>query len=279
MTHSNQVTETAPVERNAAQPKAQSIKEFLRTKKAMIAQALEGTALTPERLLSITMTEMRKTPKLRECTRDSLFGSMVQAAQLGLEPGSALGQCYLIPYRNKAARTIECQFQIGYKGMIALARRSGQVQALYAHCVHENDEFEIEYGLVQKLVHKPCLERDPGAVIGAYAVAHLVGGGEQFVYLARHKLDKIRAGSQGSIWSEHFEAMCQKSAARALFKWLPVSVEAMTAAALDEQADAGKAQQNGQVFGDDEKAQVFDHETGEILESHIGSAADLNEAL
>jgi hypothetical protein len=52
----------------------------------------------------------------------------------------------------------------------------------------------------------------------------------------------------------------------------------MTAAALDEQADAGKAQQNSQVFGDDEKAQVFDHDTGEIVD-HIGSAADLNEAL
>jgi recombination protein RecT len=195
----------------------QSLKDFLRTKKAIIGQALEGTALTPERLMTITMTEMRKTPKLRECTRDSLLGSMVQAAQLGLEPGSALGQCYLIPYNNKKARTVECQFQIGYKGMIALARRSGQIQARYAHCVHENDEFEIEYGLVQKLVHKPCLERDPGGVIGAYAVAHLVGGGEQFVYLPRHKLDKIRNGSQGgSIWSDHFEAMCQKTAARAV---------------------------------------------------------------
>lgn len=276
------MTQSQPKTIQAAEPPAPpvSIKDFLRTKKAMISQALEGTALTSERLLTVTMTELRKTPRLQECTRESLFGSMVQAAQLGLEPGSALGQCYLVPYNNKKMRTVECQFQIGYKGMIALARRSGQIQALYAHCVHENDEFEVEYGLVQKLVHKPCLDREPGQVIGAYAVAHLVGGGEQFVYLPRHKLDKIRGGSKGgSIWSDHFEAMCQKTAARALFKWLPVSVEAMTAAALDEQADAGVAQQNSQVFGDDEKPVVLDNETAEVLEQHIGSAADLNEAL
>jgi recombination protein RecT len=263
-------------------PTQPTLKDFLRSKKAMIGQTLEGTALTPERLLSVVMTEMRKTPKLRECTRDSLFGSMVQAAQLGLEPGSALGHCYLIPYRNKRAQVTECQFQIGYKGMIDLARRSGQIKKIYAHCVFERDEFAIEYGLEQNLIHKPYLEGDAGQIIGAYAVAHLVGGGEQFVYLPRHKLDAIRKGSKAGgdgPWVTHFEGMCQKTAARALFKWLPVSIEAATAAALDEQADAGVAQNNAQVFGDDERGVVFDAQTGEVLEDQIASAADLNAAL
>ena len=259
-----------------------SVKEFLRSKKGMIGQALEGTALTPERLLSVVMTEMRKTPALRECTRDSLFGSLVQAAQLGLEPGSALGQCYLIPYKNKRARTVECQFQIGYKGMLALARRSGEIKSIYAHCVFERDEFAIEYGLDQNLIHKPYLEGDAGAIVGAYAVAHLVGGGAQFVFLPRHKLDAIRAGSKAGgsgPWVSHFDSMCQKTAARALYKWLPISIEAATAAALDEQADAGVAQQNAAVFGDDERPMVFDSETGEVVDNRVASAADLNEAL
>lgn len=280
MAQSNTKTTTAP-----AMPPANdqpSIKDFLRSKKGMIQQALEGTALTPERLLSVVMTEMRKTPALRECTRDSLFGSLVQAAQLGLEPGSALGHCYLIPYRNRKAGTVECQFQIGYKGMIDLARRSGQIKKIYAHCVFEQDEFLVEYGMEQRLVHKPFLDGPAGNVIGAYAVAHLVGGGDQFVYLPRHKLDGVRKGSKAGDsgpWKDHFESMCQKTAARALFKWLPVSIEAATAAALDEQADAGVAQDNSLVFGDDDRPLTFDQATGEVVEDRVTSATDLNAAL
>lgn len=85
---------------------------------------------------------------------------------------------------------------------------------------------------------------DAGQIRGSYAVAHLVGGGEQFVLLPRHKLDTIRkdpkTGGDGP-WVTQFEGMCQKTAARALFEWLPVSIEAATAAALDEQADASVA--------------------------------------
>ena len=82
----------------------------------------------------------------------------MQAVQLGLEPG-LLGHCYILPYKREAT------FIIGYKGMIDLARRSGHIQSIYAHAVHENDEFEYELGLHPKLEHKPS-HGDRGAFIG-----------------------------------------------------------------------------------------------------------------
>jgi recombination protein RecT len=263
----------------AAQPP--SIADFLRTKKATIAQALEGTALTPERLLSVTMTEIRKTPALRDCTQDSLFGALVQCAQLGLEPGSALGHCYLIPYHNRKLGIVECQFQLGYKGMIDLARRSGQIIKLSSHCVFEKDTFAVSYGLEETLEHTPFLTGQAGEVVGAYAVAHLSGGGVQWVFLPRHKLDAIRDGSKASgsgPWKTHHEEMCQKTAARSLYKWLPISIEAQRAAGLDSMADAGESQDNGAVLGTGDGGVVVD-QSGAIVEGSVKSAADLNASI
>lgn len=255
-----------------------TLKTFLASRKDTIAQALEGTALTAERLLSVTMTEVRKTPALRECTQASLFGSLVQAAQLGLEPGSALGHCYLIPYNNKRAGVVECQFQIGYKGMLDLARRSGQVQRIYAYCVREKDHFEVQLGTDDRLIHKPCITENPGEIVGAYAVAHLTGGGApQFRFLPRWKLDEIRNGSRSGNsgpWVTHFEEMANKTAIRSLFKLLPVSIQALTGASLDEQAEAGLRQNNAAVFGDEGSEAVTIENTAGAL-----SAADLNDQL
>jgi recombination protein RecT len=261
-----------------AEKKPPTISDFLRSKKAVIEQALEGTALTPERLLSVTMTEMRKNPQLQECTQASLFGALVQAAQLGLEPGAALGHCYLLPYKNRKLGVVECQFQLGYRGMIDLSRRSGKIVKLSAHCVFEKDTFSVSYGLDEALEHTPFLEGPPGEVLGAYAVAHLAGGGIQWVYLPRHKLDAIKGGSPSGNrgpWVSHFEEMCQKTAARALFKWLPVSIEAQTAVGLDSMADAGETQDIGAML---DQGVVVD-EAGVIVEGSVKSATDLNSAL
>ena len=92
---------------------------------------------------------------------------MMQAAQLGVEPNTPLGQAYLIPYRNHGQ--LECQFQLGQKGLIDLAYRSGEITSISAHEVCENDDFEYELGLEEKLKHKPAL-KDRGAVILYYAV-------------------------------------------------------------------------------------------------------------
>ncbi|WP_129141488.1 recombination protein RecT [Modicisalibacter coralii] len=204
-----------------------------------IARALPKH-ITPDRISRIALTEVNKTPALGKCDPMSLFGSIIQSAQLGLELGGALGHAYLVPYKDQA------QFIIGYRGMIDLARRSGQMVSLQAHTVHENDDFEFEYGLDEKLRHVPA-RGQRGPMIAVYAVAKLTGGGHQIEVMWKEDVDAIRqqskAGNSGP-WRDHYEEMAKKTAIRRLFKYLPVSVEMQKAVSLDEQAEAGVQDNN-----------------------------------
>ncbi|EKF2878464.1 recombinase RecT, partial [Escherichia coli] len=87
---------------------------------------------------------------------------IVQCSQLGLEPGSALGHAYLLPFGNKNEKSGKKNVQliIGYRGMIDLARRSGQIASLSARVVREGDEFNFEFGLDEKLIHRPGENED-----------------------------------------------------------------------------------------------------------------------
>ncbi len=230
------------------QPPSANIGQFLAQQKNQIQAALPKH-MTPERMLRIAMTEIRKTPKLKICTHSSLIGAIIQCSQLGLEPGGALGHAYLIPYYNKKKGVTECQFVLGYRGMIDLVRRSGQVVTLAAHVVYENDVFEFEYGLNEKLRHIP-IRQDKGNLMGGYAVAHLKAGGHQIEFMWKEEIDSIRQDSeegQYSPWGTHYEEMAKKTVIRRLFKYLPVSIEIQRAVVLDESAERGE-QENGYVI-------------------------------
>ena len=202
-------------------------------------------ALTPERLTRIVMTECRKTPDLLKCNQASFLGAVLQCAQLGLEPGSALGHCYLLPFGNGKARDGKpnAQLIIGYRGMIDLARRSGQILSINAYVVHEQDDFSYELGLHPDIKHVPAAVGDPGPVTFVYAVANLKGGGCQFEVMSRAEIEKVRktskAGSSGP-WSSHWDEMAKKTVIRRLFKYLPVSIEAVKAVEVDEKTDRGE---------------------------------------
>ncbi|QEE24489.1 recombination protein RecT [Rhodanobacter glycinis] len=226
--------------------------------KAQMALALPKH-VTADRLARIALTEVRKVPKLAQCDQTSFLGAIMQCAALGLEPGGALGHCYLIPFENRRQNRTEVQFIVGYRGMLDLARRSGQIISLEARTVHEKDQFEVELGLESKIVHKPNWSvADRGAVTFVYAVAKLKDGGVQFDVMGRAEIEAIRDKSQGystakryakdgvinSPWSTHFEEMAKKTVIRRLFKYLPVSIEIQQAVGLDEQAEAGLTQDN-----------------------------------
>lgn len=197
--------------------------------------------LTAERMTRIALTELRKTPKLQECEPMSFIAAIMQASQLGLEPG-VLGSCYLIPFNNKAKGIVECTFMPGYRGFLDLARRSGQIVSLTARAVFKNDVFEYEFGLTENLVHKPSMD-DPGELVAVYAVANLKDGGHQFEVMSKRQVDKVRDGSQGKNhgpWVTHYEEMAKKTVLRKLFKWLPCSVEMQKAVSLDEMQEQGR---------------------------------------
>jgi recombination protein RecT len=121
-----------------------SVSQYLKNNEVKIRTAVIKSLpkhVDADRMMGVLKFELNKNPTLNRCTPLSILGAFMQSAQLGLEPGGALGQAYLIPYGNR------CQFIIGYKGMIDLARRSGQLISLSAHVVFENDIFDFEFGL------------------------------------------------------------------------------------------------------------------------------------
>lgn len=201
--------------------------------------------MTPDRLLRIALTEIRRQPKLAECSSSSLLAAIFSCAQLGLEPGGALGHAYLVPYGR------EVQFVMGYRGMIDIARRSGLMKSISAHAVYEGDQFDCALGLTTTLKHQPDWENpnraDPSKLKFVYAVAHLADGGTQFEVMSRAEIDLIRkrskSGSSGP-WASDYAAMAQKTVVRRLFKWLPVSIELARAVGLDEAAELGQRQES-----------------------------------
>ncbi|EOI3556579.1 recombination protein RecT [Cronobacter dublinensis] len=245
--------------------------------KAQIALALPKH-MTADRLARIAMTELRKTPKLMQCDQMSFLGAIMQCAQLGLEPGGALGHAYLLPFDRRQKQgnqwvtvATEAQLIIGYRGMIDLARRSGQIVSLSARAVHENDTFSYAYGLEEKLEHVPCEDGNPGALTHVYAVARLKDGGVQFEVMSKTAVDKVRAlsksGDKGP-WVEHYEEMAKKTAIRCLFKYLPVSIELQRAVNIDEKAESDIPQDNASVITgeysviDDYQSDTATHQAG-----------------
>ncbi len=150
-----------------------SIADMIKAMEPEIKKALPQV-ITPERFTRMALSALNTTPKLAECSQMSFLGALMNAAQLGLEPNTPLGQAYLIPYRNKGK--LECQFQIGYKGLIDMVYRNENIQTVQAQCVYENDTFEYELGLEPRLVHKPAV-RDRGELILVYALWKAKNGG------------------------------------------------------------------------------------------------------
>jgi recombination protein RecT len=266
-------------------PKEQ-IAYMLKQKAGEIAKMLPKH-LNAERLMKVAQIAATTTPALAKCDVASLVGAIGQCAQMGLEPNTVLGHAYLVPFNTKRKDSNgnerwvnSVQVIIGYKGLIDLARRSGQIVSIAAHDVCEQDTFELVYGLDEKLVHKPAMG-DRGEVMGFYAVAKLKDGGHCFEYMSRHQVEMIRDGSQGyqqaskfgkqatHPWAAHFVEMGRKTVIRRLAKFLPLSVEFQTGVALDSMADAGRDQHNDSMDGEyhilpDDAPEGIDTDTGEI---------------
>ena len=224
--------------RNEVSP-VKAMGDLLKRMHTQIEKALPSV-ITPERFTRIALTAYSRNEKLQECTAESFLGSMMQAAQLGVEPNTPLGQAYLIPYRNKGV--MEVQFQLGYRGMIDLAYRSGEVQNIQAHEVYENDTFEYELGLEPKLRHIPAL-KDRGNVILYYAVFKLTNGGVGFEVMSKEDVEafaKKKSKTYGTgPWQSDFDAMAKKTLVKRLLKFAPLKSDFVRAVTADETIKSG----------------------------------------
>jgi recombination protein RecT len=219
--------------------------------------------LNADRLVRLAVTEFRKNPSLRECTPESLLGAVMQAAQVGLEP-DALGSVYLVPFNNKKKDqngkeywVKEVQLQIGYKGLIELVRRSGQVTSIVANEVYENDEFEFEYGLEEKLYHKPTMGTERGKLICFYAYARFKDGGHAFHVMSVEQINQVRdkfsKTAKFGPWKDHYESMAKKTVIKQLVKYMPISVEIQNNIVTDETVHSSFKEQPKPVYEFDEK--------------------------
>ncbi len=216
--------------------KSMTIPEMVKALNPEIKRALPSV-ITPERFTRIALSALNNTPALQKCTPMSFIAALLNAAQLGLEPNTPLGQAYLIPYKNKGQ--VECQFQIGYKGLIDLAYRNGQMQTIQAQVVYENDLFEYEYGLEPKLVHKPAFE-DRGEMKYFYGLFRTVNGGYGFSVMSRTEMDQYAKtysktyDSGYSPWKTSYEEMAKKTVIKQALKYAPIKTDFQRAMSSDE---------------------------------------------
>ena len=219
----------------AQQTEKKSMQQYIKAMDGEIKKALPSV-ITPERFTRMVLSALSTTPLLAKCTPQSFLGAMMSAAQLGLEPNTPLGQAYLLPFKNHGV--MEVQFQIGYKGLIDLAYRSGEVEVVQAHVVYEHDEFDCEYGLTPKLVHKPAAS-DRGNPVKVYALFRTKSGGYGFEVMSmddvrRHAEKYSKAYSSSfSPWKTNFEEMAKKTALKKVLKYAPLKSDFVRAVVQD----------------------------------------------
>lgn len=260
---------------SAAKAEKKTMQAYIKAMEPAIKKALPSV-ITPERFTRMVLSALSATPKLAECSPQSFLAAMMTAAQLGVEPNTALGQAYLLPYRNHG--NMECQFQLGYKGLIDLAYRSGEVSVIQAHTVYENDVFEYELGMDPKLRHVPA-KADRGEAVAYYAMFKTKDGGYGFEVMSvddvqRHAQRYSKSyGSGSSPWRSNFDEMAKKTVLKRALKYAPLKSDFVRGVAQDETikaelSDEMYAVPDETVFdaeGEEIGSTAVDTETGEVI--------------
>ena len=265
----NDIIQRAQANKPAVKSGKKTITDMIKVMGPEIKKALPSV-LTPERFTRMVLSAMSTNPKLGACTPQSFLGAMMTAAQLGMEPNTPLGQAYLIPYKNRGVD--EVQFQLGYKGMIDLAYRSGQVSTIQAHTVYENDTFEYELGLEPKLKHVPATT-GRGVATHFYAVVKMKDGGYSFAVMSAEDVQahaKRYSKSYGSYspWQTNFEEMAKKTVLKKALKYAPMKSDFVKGMSQDETIKAELSDEMYAVTDTTDYAEVLeaDPETGEVME-------------
>lgn len=193
-------------------------------------------------LVRDAITCLKQNPKLAQCEQMSVLGSLMTCAQLGLRPG-VLGHAWLLPFWDGKSRGYKAQLVVGYQGLVELAHRSGKVSSLIARTVYSNDVFDVDYGLEDRLIHKPNLKGSRGDIVAFYAIAKFTTAGHAFLVMTYDEMIEYRQSNataktkEGKVfgpWVDNFEGMAHKTCVRQLAKWMPKSTDLARAIEHDE---------------------------------------------
>jgi len=264
--------------------KAGSIREYILGNRIQITAALPKHIKT-EQFLRVCMTAMSKNPTLYDCTPRSIFGSMLQLAQVGLEP-DLLGQAWLIPFRNNKKEITEVQIIFGYQGLADLATRDGRVKYITTGMVYAKDQWSYSYGSgeAETYTHVPSEEDDPGPPRCVYAKAKFSSGDERFVVLLprevrEHAKHSMAYRTNSGPWKTHPEPMWRKTAVLVLCKLLPKSVELATAVQLESMDEAGLSQNLEGLVLDDEPQKPARGRLDDLAEKMDGQNGEKNKPI
>lgn len=239
-----------------------SIRSDLASMEATLESVLPAM-IDRDRFVAVAAKAIIENPKVLACTRVSILSALHEAAQLGLEPSGLLGSAYLVPYQRKVVvterrgdrdvqverRVMVAQLIPGYRGLIDLARRSGEIEAIWANVVHLRDAFRVVQGSSPHIEHEPFVadprdppeERDRGPIIGAYMIARLRGTSvEQNEWMPVDEIEVVRRSSRAKDdgpWITHYGEMARKSVVRRGSKYLPLTPLFSRALELDEEAE------------------------------------------
>mgnify|MGYP001559372604 CR=1 FL=1 len=213
------------------------------------------TGMEATQLVRDAITAVRTTKNLSDCDHLSVLGGLMTCAQLGLRVATPLGHAWLIPFWNgKYAKDDkgrwvghhQAQLIIGYQGFRELAQRSGQIASLVGRVVHENDEYDVAYGIEDNLIHKPA-KGSRGAPVAYYSVVKYTNGGYSFWAMSKEEAEEHRDKYAMAKyydkekkrhvivgpWRDSFDAMATKTTFLKLSKWMPKTAQLAAAVAAD----------------------------------------------
>ena len=233
--------------------KGDTLGGFLELRKGHLADMLPASlGLGPDKFIKLALVATKRQPKLLQCDMNSVFQALMNCAELGLDPSGVTGEASLVPYGKT------CQLIIGYRGYIALARRSGQLKQIETHVVYSNDKFTLKYGLNPVLEHEPNLKDEPGEAMAFYCVARLADEAVHVEVMTAREVNRIRDESLSkaydkaqSPWTKHYVEMARKTVVRRAAKYLPQSTELQRAIEHDDDIE-------GQVVGRSDAADAIE---------------------
>lgn len=193
---------------------------------ANIARIVNGK--DKDKFVSSIISAVNANPQLSKCTNGSILNAALLGYSLNLSHSPQLGQYYFVPYSNKG--TLEAQFQIGYRGLIQLAIRSGYYRKINALAIKEGELIKydpLNEDIEVNLIDDP-VERENTKTIGYYGMFEYTNGFRKCVYwtTARMEAHRQRYSKSKSVWEANYEAMAIKTVLRNLLsKWGIMSVE------------------------------------------------------
>ena len=248
------MTTTAP----ARVEPAEAIQHVLNRYKPVIRKLLDGTSTNEETFVAQIANALRATPKLWLCEPETVLGAALRCAQLALPPNDGNNLSWIIPYKTTAT------FQLGYGGVMELARRAEPGLTFEGRPVYPNDLFDVDFGRAQKLKHRPAISRGArgmsrgGEAFAWYVMARYPDGREHVHVLDRQAVEYHRSFSkqpEGEMWSKSYDAAALKSVVLDMRRWLPSSPQLATAVSADgEVHDVRDMAAAGEVVTSEQRA-------------------------